>query len=480
MSCYVAHSRRGPGPADRAAGAGSRDAAGAVESGAVDHGVVGSGGAGRAEPAITVQVAALQALCRQVFGFRLVMLAVASPIALVKVAHGAGPGTSAWVVGSAVVITFMGSYLLFRDWERFGPLLLRHPALLAVDTFFAAVLLAVATPESPLAYVTICTPLLAGLVYGLRGSALFTGIQILVVTGVVSVDAHGHAVAVANYLLLPGFCLIAGVVGLSLRRLMLRFGAATRALTETRSRLAVTEAVGAERARLAREMHDSLAKTLRGATMTAEALAASAGTLDADAVRDRAELVARSVRRAAAESRELLRELRRGSDDYGDPAGRAEVSPADELAARTREFEGRTGMTARFRAPAGTAAVPSVPRAVARQLASVVDEALENVHRHSGATRADVTVGVADGVLWISVLDDGRGMPPDATPESLRAGGYFGVVGMFERAAGIGAHLRVGPGPADGAAGTEVRLELPLAAVLPAATPAPAPEGGAG
>ncbi len=304
---------------------------------------------------------------------------------------------------------------------------------------------------------------------------LFTGIQILVVAVVLPVDAGGHAAPVANSLLLPGFCAIAGVVGVSLRRLMLRFGEATRALTETRSRLAAAEAVGAERARLAREMHDSVAKTLHGVTMTAEALATAAGTLDADEVRDQAELVARSARRAAAESRELLRELRREPEDDGSPDGAAEVALGAELRARVGEFAACTGMAARFR-PVGPLPVPMVPRAVARQLTSVVTEALDNVHRHAGATRAEVALGVADGVLWITVADDGRGMPPGATLETLREGGHFGVVGMYERAVGIGARVSVGTGlPAGGAgpvgAGTGVRLELPLPA---------GPDGGTG
>ncbi|GAA1884106.1 sensor histidine kinase [Streptantibioticus ferralitis] len=410
-----------------------------------------------ADPALALQVSALQALCRQVFGFRLAMLAVASPIALLKVA----PGPTAWIAGSAVVITFMGAYVLFRDWERFGPLLLRHPALLAVDTLFAAVLLTVGTPESPLAYVTISTPLLAGLVYGWRGSALFTTIQILVVAGAASVDVREHG-TVANSLLLSGFCVIAGVVGVSLRRLMLGFGAATRALTETRYRLAVTETVVAERARLAREMHDSVAKTLRGVTMAAEALADRADRLDPQAVRDQAELIARAARRAAAESRELLGELRRAPDPVGTECGGTLL--AAELSAGVDAFASRTGLPTELRKLDG-APLPLVPRPIARQLNRIVLEALENAHRHADASRAEVAVGIVDRLLRISVTDDGRGLPPGTTLEGLCDKGHFGVVGMVERAAGIGARLRIGRGQARG--GTEVRLELPVAALLP-------------
>lgn len=96
-------------------------------------------------PTLTLQINALQAMCRQVFGFRLAMIAIGAPFALAGAAKGA-PGL---LVGAAVLGTFMGSYVLFRDWERFGPLLLRHPWLLAVDAVFGALLLITATPESP-------------------------------------------------------------------------------------------------------------------------------------------------------------------------------------------------------------------------------------------------------------------------------------------------------------------------------------------
>lgn len=105
-------------------------------------------------PALDIQVNALQAMCRQVFGFRLAMIALAAPAALLN----ANPGLGTRLVGAAVVVTFMVSYALFRDWERFGPLLLRHPTLLAADTLFASLLLISAGPDTTLAYVSVCTP----------------------------------------------------------------------------------------------------------------------------------------------------------------------------------------------------------------------------------------------------------------------------------------------------------------------------------
>ncbi|MET8127136.1 histidine kinase [Streptomyces sp. NPDC005065] len=404
-----------------------------------------------ARPAFAIQLNALQAMCRQVFGFRLAMIAMATPFAIDHTASGA----ATWLIGSAVLVTFMGSYVLFRDWERFGPVLLRHPWLLGIDALFGALLLITATPESTLAYVTVCTPLLAGLVYGWRGAAVFAALQTLIVFGVYGTDSRLEA-GDATALLLPGFCVIAGAVGVTLRNLLLRFGTASQALTETRARLAVNEAVEGERTRLAREMHDSVAKTLHGLALAADGLASSSDRMDPLTVKHQAELVARSARRAAAESRELLSDLRR---DSGLDGG---VDVVSELRARADDFTRRHGLTATFRI-LNEAPVPLVPQVVARQLLTVASEAMENAHRHAHPTYLVVLAGVKGDVLRVSVYDDGRGLPPGTTLDDLKRAGHFGLVGMVERAASIGARIRIGKGKA--AKGTEVRLELPVAAL---------------
>ncbi|MFJ8649874.1 sensor histidine kinase [Streptomyces sp. NPDC093546] len=409
-------------------------------------------------PSLALQVNALQAMCRQVFGFRMAMIALAVPFSL----GGIGGGVGMWLIVAAVTVTFMVSYALLRDWERFGPVLLRHPSLLAVDMLFGALLLVTASPESTLAYVTICTPLLAGLVYGWRGAAFFAVCQSLVLAGAYGVS--DRVALSAGALLLPGLCLITGAVGSTLRGLVLGFGAASQALTEARARLAVNEAIERERARLAREMHDSVAKTLHGIALQADGLVAHADRMDPPALKRQAEQVARSARRAAAESRELLSDLRRESGLDGG------VDVVAELASRTADFGRRHEVRATFRR-LGTVAPPPVPQAVARQLITIASEAMENAHRHAHPTYVDVSAGVVGEVLRVSVYDDGRGLPAGTTLDELKRAGHFGLVGMVERAASIGARIRIGRGRA--AHGTEVRLDIPVRALTPGPSPLP-------
>ncbi|MEU1123223.1 histidine kinase [Streptomyces sp. NPDC005899] len=410
-------------------------------------------------PTVSIQVNALSALARQVFLFRLAMIAIGTPQALDNTA----PGLASWLVASAVLVTVVGSYALYRDWERFGPLLVRSPLLLGADTLFGALLLFTATPESTLGYAVVCTPLLAGLLYGWRAAGVFAAVQSLILAAAYGAEGTLRAGGLASVLLLPGFCVLAGAVGVALRNLMLRVGSASQALTETRARLAVSVAVEDERARLAREMHDSVAKTLHGLALAADGLAHSADRMDPPTVKHQAELVARSARRAAAESRELLSDLRRESGLDGG------IDIVGELRSRAEDFGRRHGTSTVFRT-LGDTPVPPVPQVVARQLLTVASEAMENAHRHARPSYLVVLAGIKGDVLRVSVYDDGQGLPAGTTLDDLRRAGHFGLVGMVERAASIGARIRIGKGRA--AKGTEVRLEIPTAAL----TPRPGPD----
>ncbi|MFE5766886.1 sensor histidine kinase [Streptomyces sp. NPDC056485] len=381
------------------------------------------------EPSPALQSNALQALCRRVFAFRMVMIGLGAPLALGRTAGG-GP---AYLVGGAILLTFMLSYVLFRDWERFGPLLLRHRWLLAPDLACCGLLLVTARPESPLGFAVLCTPLLAGLVCGWRGSAVYAALSAVAVA------------AVAGGLTLPALCLLAGAAGSSLRDLLFRFGAAGQALTEARARLAVAEAVRAERDHLAREMHDSVAKTLYGLALAADALAR---TTDPAAVRRQAAFLSGAARAAAAESRALLTDLRR--EPEGTPA---------PLAAELRRLVG-TDAELHLRG-----AFPEPSAAVAHHILSITAEALENARRHAEASRVTVTAAADATDLTVTIEDDGRGLPPDARLSRDR----YGLLGMAERARAMGARLTIEarrPGP-----GTVVALHLPLAGPAGEASP---------
>lgn len=402
---------------------------------------------------VRLQLSALQALCRQAFAVRLAAIAIGAPFAMAN----AVDGLSRYTVLAAAVLGVMGSYAMLRDWDRLGPRLLAHPTLMAVDLTFAAVLLLTASPASPLAYATVCTPLLAGLLYGWRGSGVFTGLQLIVLVTVYRAWQH-HPGAGANTLLVAGFCVGAGIIGVTLRNLMFRFGTASQALSEAHSRLAVAEAVESERARLAREMHDSVAKTLHGLALAADALAASADGADPRTLKRQATTVAGAARRAAAESRDLLSDLRRHTDPTTPDA---DLLP--ELTAHIRAFGARTHLATTLHHHGER---PVLPRASARHVLAIVSEALENTHRHAAATTVtvDVRLDTRPAEFAVRVRDDGVGLPPGAALGDLTGTGHFGLLGMAERAASLGGRIDLDRSPQGGA---EVRLTLPLDPAAP-------------
>jgi signal transduction histidine kinase len=104
-------------------------------------------------------------------------------------------------------------------------------------------------------------------------------------------------------------------------------------------------------------------------------------------------------------------------------------------------------------------AARALPPATGATVFRVVQEALTNVVKHAGATRASVRLRHGPGALEITVTDDGRGAAPAGGPG--RTGGH-GLTGIRERAAAHGGTASTGAGP--GGRGFEVRVVLPLPA----------------
>jgi signal transduction histidine kinase len=84
----------------------------------------------------------------------------------------------------------------------------------------------------------------------------------------------------------------------------------------------------------------------------------------------------------------------------------------------------------------------------------VAQEAVRNAARHADPTHVTVAVDDGDGRVSLTVTDDGRGLPGEASSPS----GHFGMQLMRDLAADAGGELEVEPGPNGG---TRVRLEVP-------------------
>ena len=184
-------------------------------------------------------------------------------------------------------------------------------------------------------------------------------------------------------------------------------------------------AVAAERSRLARDLHDSVTQALFAASMQAEALRCKWRPSSAEAQRG-LEDVERLTRGALAEMRTLLLEMR--------PAALAQTPLHDLLQHLVNATEVRTKIPVKR----SIGELPATPPDVTVALYRIAQEALNNVVRHSKASRAWVALACCDGLVTLVVGDDGSGIvAPEPGPEQL------GLRIMRERAEAVGAALDV-------------------------------------
>lgn len=88
----------------------------------------------------------------------------------------------------------------------------------------------------------------------------------------------------------------------------------------------------------------------------------------------------------------------------------------------------------------------------------MAQEALNNVARHAGATRARLSIRYDEDEVQIDISDNGKGFTPPRSPAELAPGGHFGLLGLYERAEMIGATLQIHSRPGEGAV-VRVRLQ---------------------
>jgi signal transduction histidine kinase len=212
----------------------------------------------------------------------------------------------------------------------------------------------------------------------------------------------------------------------------------------------------AERARIARELHDVIAHSLSVVVAQADG-GLYAGEKNADAARTALATIGQTSRQALSEMRRLLGVLRtEGEPDHGSPDGAApdrapqpSLAQLPDLIAQVRA----SGLPIDVRVTGDER-----PLAGGTELAAyrIVQEALTNTLKHGGPqARATVRLGYERDTLNIHVFDNGRGVSAHSDGQG------HGIHGMHERIAVYGGVLRAGP--RDGG-GFEVVAQLPLSA----------------
>jgi two-component system nitrate/nitrite sensor histidine kinase NarX len=203
--------------------------------------------------------------------------------------------------------------------------------------------------------------------------------------------------------------------------------------------------IHAERDRIARELHDSLAQVLgvihlrlRALETRAKDEASNAMATELSEIAETADEAYRDVREAILGLRETVRE------DDG-----LEGSLREYL----RKYSRQTGITTSLSCDGDTRR--ALPPRVEVQLLRVVQEALTNTRKHSRAKRVLIRIDCTGQVATLTIQDDGVGFDPSTVARTMDGG--FGLASMRERVEQVGGRLTVHTAPNEG---TTIRVEL--------------------
>lgn len=198
-----------------------------------------------------------------------------------------------------------------------------------------------------------------------------------------------------------------------------------------------------ERARLAREIHDTLAQ---GLTAIALHLEGALHHLD-----ERPEKARQRLERALQTARTSLEEARRSVLNLR-AAPLAGKPLAEALGALTRTFTSESGIRVYVRAEHAR----PLPLRVEAELFRIAQEALTNVRRHAHATEVEIALEYTPRRVRLTVRDNGTGFDPAAIAQDRH-----GIMGMRERAGLLGGQLRIRSGTGK-SSGTRLTASVPL------------------
>jgi two-component sensor histidine kinase len=230
------------------------------------------------------------------------------------------------------------------------------------------------------------------------------------------------------------FCLAAlGAMGWAAYQIRLR---------QIRSRFAL---VLEERARLAREIHDTLAQGFVGISSQLDAVAMSMNDTQSPA-RSYLELARRMARHSLTEARRSVMDLRASALEGQDLAQAIESG--------TKQLIAGTGVDISVEV---SGPVKELPQEMEQHLLRISQEAVTNVLKHARATRVWVKLHLEARRLFLRISDDGCGF--DQQDVFASRGGHFGVLGMRERTERLGGEFKLASHPGEG---TQVEVMVPL------------------
>lgn len=219
-------------------------------------------------------------------------------------------------------------------------------------------------------------------------------------------------------------------------------------------RLAIVD----ERERIGRDLHDGIIQSIYGVSLALEDVP--------ELMADAPEEAERRVDRAIDALHHVIGDIREYILDLRPELGRDDDAVA-AIARLAEELRLSAVVDVDMELEGGAAALRGLPPHVGADIVAITREALSNVARHSGASRASIALRVADGRLVLEIADNGRGFVAPGVRTGDEHGRHQGLRNIRDRAVGVGGAVRVESEPG---AGTRIIVTLPV--TPPTAAPA--------
>ncbi len=204
------------------------------------------------------------------------------------------------------------------------------------------------------------------------------------------------------------------------------------------------EAVLAERNRMAREIHDTLAQSFAGVSVQLEFASQLLSHDQPEAAHQQLDRTRAYVREGLAEARRSIWDLRAVTANSTLPTRLTQL--VEQSRSEPLTIQLNIGGTYR-----------PLASSVENEVLRIAQEALANVQRHAKATHVTINLQYQDSHLHLTIADNGRGF--NASEAAHSKNGHFGLQGMHERAAQINAQLNIASTPAQG---TTITLDVPI------------------
>ena len=217
-------------------------------------------------------------------------------------------------------------------------------------------------------------------------------------------------------------------------------------LHEQVGRLAIVD----ERERIGRDLHDGIIQSIYGVSLSLEDVPELMHDAPAEAEK-RVDRAIDALHQVIGDIREYILDLRPG-------LGRDDDAVA-AIARLAEELRLSAVIDVDASLEPGAAALRGLPPHVGADIVAIVREGLSNIARHSGATRAAISLQVVEERLALEIVDNGRGFADPGVRHTEELGRHQGLRNIRERAIGMGGAVRVESEPGSG---TRIIVTLPV------------------